>query len=98
MSSDAPKTNLGIAIGATVAGGAAMLAMLSRGFSVMAYAALVPWVLGAIGLYHAVRAAMLDASQREDLEYRSQRAMHFSIFSLSITGIVVVIVLFLFSL
>ena len=94
MTHDTPDTHLGIAAVATCVGGIATLGVVAIAGSAWSLLFLLPWLLGAIGLYHAIRGAMLPRGSHQDIEDRGKRALHFSIFSLSISGIFVVIVLF----
>ncbi len=90
MIPDRPRSHLGIALVAVVAGGAAMLLLLALSATI-AFVLLLPWILGAMGLYNAVRAQSLPSTQTDEIADRGKRALHFSIFSLSISAIFVVI-------
>jgi hypothetical protein len=85
-----PKTHLGLAGAAVVLGGVAFLLGLLRG--VVGYVVLLPWLLGAVGLYYGVRAQSLPMTPREEIEDRGRHALHFSILSMSITAAFLVIV------
>jgi hypothetical protein len=84
-----PNTHLVLAAVAVVVGGGMMIVMLAH--SVVGYILLLPVLFGAIGLHHAVRGQRLPEEQREEIEDRAKRALHFSIFSLNISGAFVVI-------
>jgi hypothetical protein len=87
---DKPNTHLVLAAVALVVGAGMMLLMLAH--SVVGYILLFPVLLGAIALHHAVRGRRLPEEQTEEIEDRAKRALHFSIFSLNISGAFAVIV------
>ncbi len=94
MAHEPPNTHLGIAAVATAVGGGMMLVLFAIAVSpIWSFVFLLPWLLGAIGLYHGVRAAMLPKESTRDIEDRGKRALHFSIFSLSVSGMFVVLLL-----
>jgi hypothetical protein len=79
---------------AVIAGGAALVGtfFLSIGVA-FRFIFLMPWLLGIVAAYHAVRAQSLPTTRRDEIEDRARRALHFSVFSLSITAIFVLIAL-----